>query len=176
METVGKITGIQMEYGTNTPVVSIALFGGSAVNEAAELKGEKVSIKIQKWRPKRSLDANALLWKYIGEIASALRANKWDVYLLMLRRYGQFTYICVKPEAVQMVKRQWRESEEIGEIEINGEKAVQMLCYYGSSTYDTRQFSVLLDGVVSEMKEMGLETLPSEDMRRILELHSKKEM
>ena len=46
--------------------------------------------------------------------------------------------------------------------------AVQMLCYYGSSTYDSKEMSVLLDGVVSEMRGMGLTPPPTEDMRRVI--------
>lgn len=132
-------------------------------------KDKPLNIEIKQFREGRSKDANALLWACIGEIAVALRTDKWSVYLLMLKRYGQYTYICVPPQAVDMVKRQWREVEEIGDIKINGRDAIQLLCYYGSSTYNTQQFSVLLDGVISEMKEIGLETPTSEDMRRSLE-------
>lgn len=74
-----------------------------------------------------------------------------------------------------MVKRQWREVEEIGDIKINGRDAIQLLCYYGSSTYNTQQFSALLDGVISEMKELGLQTPTSEEMRRSLEELEKRE-
>lgn len=123
--------------------------------------GDVIEVDIKKFREKRSLNANRLLWDCLGEIAEALRTDKWNVYLMMLKRYGKYTYICVKPNVVKSVKAQWRECEEIGEININGEKAVQLLCYFGSSTYDSKEFSVLLDGVVSEMKEMGLKA-PSE--------------
>ena len=61
----------------------------------------------------------------------------------------------------------------IGEIDVNGQKGVQMLCYFGSSNYNTKEFSVLLDGVVSEMKEMGIEAPASKEMRRALELWEK---
>ena len=126
-------------------------------------------------KEKRSLNANALLWKMLGEIAAALRTDKWSVYLTMLKRYGTYTYICVKPKAVEAVKRQWRECEVIGDIDINGDKAVQMLCYYGSSTMNTKEFSVLLDGVISEMKEMGLETPADRDLQRAIEQKRKEE-
>lgn len=128
-----------------------------------------LNLEIKQHRNHRSKDANALLWECIGRLAMALRADKWDIYLLMLKRYGQYTYIVVPPNAVEMVARQWRECEVIGDININGRDGVQMLCYYGSSTYDTKQFSILLDGVISEMKEIGLTTPTSEDMRRSIE-------
>ena len=119
-------------------------------------------------REKRSRNANALLWACLGELASALKTDKWEVYLQMLKRYGQYTYICVRPMAVKAVKKQWRECEEIGHVNINGQDSVQMLCYFGSSTYNSKEFSILLDGVVSEMKEMGLETPADREMERAI--------
>ena len=134
-----------------------------------ELRTDLLDITAQKHRRKRSLNANALLWKCIGDIAAAIGADKWEVYLKMLKRYGAYTYVCVKPGAVEMLKRQWRECEEVGLVKVGEQTAVQMLCYYGSSTYDTKQFSRLLDGVISEMEEIGIETPTSEQMRHSLE-------
>ena len=86
----------------------------------------------------------------------------------MLKRYGTFTYICVKPSAVEGVKRQWRECEEIGELTIKGKKAIQLLCYYGSSTYNTQEFSEFLESVMSEMEEMNIPTPREEEIERAL--------
>ena len=130
--------------------------------------------EVKQHREKRSLNANALLWKCLGDIADAIRMDKWDVYLKMLKRYGKYTYICVVPDAVESVKKQWRECEVLGDLDINGRRATQMLCYFGSSTYDSREFSVLLDGVISEMKEMGLPTPISRELERAIEQLEKK--
>lgn len=125
--------------------------------------------EIKEHKEKRSLNANAMLWQCLGEISNALHIDKWEAYLQMLKRYGKFTYICVRPNVVEAVKKQWRECEEIGEVDINGQKAIQMICYFGSSTYNTKEFSVLLDGVISEMKEIGLDAPLGKDMERALE-------
>ena len=139
------------------------------INRLAEMEGKELDATIKIHRESRSKDANAMMWACIGQIANALNTDKWEIYLKMLKRYGQFTHICVKPIAVDAIKRQWRECEIVGEVEINGKKAVQMLCYYGSSTYDSKEFSVLLDGIVGEMKEMGLQIPPNEEMQAALE-------
>lgn len=118
---------------------------------------------------KRSLDANGLLWVCLQEIAEAVKSDKWTIYLQMLKRYGKFDYVIVKKKAVEAMKRQWREIEEVGEISVNGQPAVQLLCYYGSSTYNKKEFSVLLDGVISEMYEMGLTPPPDKQTRELLE-------
>ena len=173
MQTTGNIIALSKDWKTNKLLINLQV-DDCPTEEVQELaQCEKVSIEIKKYRKKRSSDANGMLWACLGEIASVLRTDKWEIYLQMLKRYGKYTYICVKPAAVEAVKAQWRECEEIGKIDINGTEAVQMLCYFGSSTYDTKEFSVLLDGVISEMREIGLQPPPTEEMKRVLETWQK---
>lgn len=136
--------------------------------DVAELKDRDLRLTAKRWREKRSLDANGLLWSCLDKIAASLRTDKWEVYLLMLKRYGKFTYLIVPTHAVEATQAMWRESEVVGEIDVNGRKATQILCYFGSSTYDTAEFSRLLDGVIDEMKQMGLKTPEQEETDRIL--------
>lgn len=166
----GTLKDVSMDWKSGKYNITFTCNESAAIHEVEGIQNcEKLQIKAEKHRERRSLDANALLWKCLGDIASELRTDKWEVYLQMLKRYGKYTYICVKPSVVDAMKTQWRESEVIGEVDINGKKAVQMLCYFGSSTYDTKEFSALLDGVVSEMTEMGLQPPMSQDMQRALE-------
>lgn len=171
MQGTGRLmkTEVFYNYKTKTTLLPIMVDGDATADINDLMDCESLDIKVTKHRKKRSLDANALLWACLGELASALRADKWEVYLQMLKRYGKFTYICVKPGVVEAVKAQWRECEEIGEIDINGSKAVQLLCYFGSSTYDTKEFSVLLDGVISEMLEIGITPPPGKHVKEALE-------
>ena len=107
-------------------------------------------------------------WACVGQLAIVLKADKWDIYLQMLKRYsGAFTYMCVKRKAVEAFKTKWRECEEIGTININGQEAVQLICYYGISLMNKKELSVLIDGVVSEMREMNLD-VPNKELERIL--------
>ena len=168
----GKFEGVTTDWQTGQNKITFSVNEPAALAELEHIQDcEKLSVKAEKYRQKRSLDANAMLWACLGEIAKATTPplDKWKVYLFMLKRYGQYTYICVKPNAVEAMKKQWRELEVVGEIDINGKKAVQLLCYFGSSTYNSKEFSVLLEGVVSEMVEMGLQPPPSQDMKRALE-------
>lgn len=170
MKFTGKFLSVSRDWQTGHYQITFTVNEPSALGEIEKIqKADKLSISAKIWRKRRSLDANALLWACLGEIASALRTDKWDVYLQMLKRYGKYTYICVKPNVVEAVKAQWRECEEVGKVNINGQEAVQMLCYFGSSTYDSKEFSVLLDGVISEMKEMGLQPPPTGDIKRAME-------
>ena len=176
MDFKGTIKNITKDILTGRLNITFEVASDAHIlNELNDLKEmDALSVKVAKWRRKRSKDANALLWVCLDDIAKALRTDKWSVYLMMLKRYGKFSYILVHENAVEDIKKQWREIEVVGDYEVNGQKSVQLLCYFGSSCYDTAQFSRLLDGVISEMKEMGLPTPPSEEMRRSLEAWEEK--
>jgi hypothetical protein len=132
-------------------------------------KGKALAVEIKQYRQKRSLDANAYLWVLLQKIAEAVNSSKDEVYLQMLERYGVFTHIVVKPHMVDKVKQEWRTVRELGEVTVNGKKGIQLQCFFGSSTYDTKEFSTLLDGVISECKNIGVEVLPEDEIKTMLE-------
>lgn len=41
----------------------------------------------------------------------------------------------------------------------------------GSSTYDTDEMSKLINGLVSECQEMGIETLPPQELERMMDIY-----
>ncbi|MCW4016033.1 MAG: hypothetical protein NWF06_06670, partial [Candidatus Bathyarchaeota archaeon] len=92
-----------------------------------------------------------------------------QVYMEMLNRYGVFTHIVVKPEVVERVKQEWKLVSELGEVTINGKTGIQLQCYFGSSTYNTKEFSVLLDGVITEAKEQGIEVISAAERTILLQ-------
>lgn len=173
MKARGRLTSVQVPFRAKYPVISFEI---QADPEDLEKYIDKdLDINFSKHRRHRSLDANACLWACIGDIAKVLHQDAWEVYLLMIERYGKFTHILVSPEVVEAVRTQWRETKVVGETTVDGNPMIQMLCYFGSSTYNSAEFASLLDGVISEMKEMGLETPPSEEMRALIaELERKR--
>lgn len=163
IKTTGKITGLQLDYKSRKPVVSLELNAEPA--DIEKLFGLKLDIKLGKAKKKRSLDANAMLWACLSDIAGATGMTNWDAYLYELKRYGKYTHILVKEEALEDIKALWRETEEVGK---RGD-IVELLCFFGSSTYSSSEFSKLLEGVISDMKDLGLVPPPSSDMKRALE-------
>lgn len=135
---------------------------------------KKLSITIKKYRQKRSRNANSYMWELLQKMADVLstpghRVDKWDVYIDMLSEYGVFTHIVVKPDAVERMKREWRACKELGEITVGSMTGIQLQCYYGSHTYNTKEMAKLIDGIVTECKELGIETLPPDEIRRMKE-------
>lgn len=162
MKTTGRIVGLARDFKTRQPVVQLAIEDN--FEHLEPLQGKELSIEIKRARKRRSNDANAMLWACCADIANAAGTTKWEVYLEELRRWGTFQYMEVEPRMVERLKEIWR---VVDVIDDSGE-LVKMHCYYGSHTYDTKEFSILLDGVVADMKEMGLPLPPSKEMQRAL--------
>ena len=135
-------------------------------NSLSHMKDELI-LSVKEYRNRRSLSANAYMWVLLDQIAQAVGTDKDSVYREMLRRYGKFTYAIVNPVAAEELKRRWRTADELEEVLVNGKKGVQLRLYFGSSTYDTKEMSVLLDGVVSECRELGIE--PDRKMKVLLD-------
>lgn len=114
-------------------------------------------------REKRSLTANSYAWKLITMIADVLRTSKEEVYLRMLKRYGQSALIGIREDISPAGFFKYFE------IRSNSKGYNYIIVYKGSSEYDSREMSVLIDGIVSEAKEMGLETMPPDELRRLKE-------
>ena len=108
MQATGRVMKTEVFYNwqSKTTLLPLVVDGNVTADIHDLMECESLDIKVVKHRKKRSLDANALLWACLGDIASALRADKWDIYLKMLKRYGRYTYICVKPGVVDAVKAQ----------------------------------------------------------------------
>jgi hypothetical protein len=128
-----------------------------------------IAIEVSQQKRKRSLDANGMLWAICTQIAAAIKSSKDEVYLTMLERYGVFTHIIVKAEAVERIQKEWRTCRVLGEVTVNGKTGIQIQCYYGSHLYDSKEFSVLLDGVISEAREMGIEVISEQDKQLLIQ-------
>ena len=124
--------------------------------------------QIEKEKKLRSLNSNSYLWVLCSEIANVIGSDKDSVYLEMLERYGVFTHIVVKPNVVSKVAEQFKLVRELGEVTINGTTGIQLQVYYGSHTYDTKEMSNLLNGVVSEAQFLGIQTLEDIEINRLI--------
>lgn len=77
----------------------------------------------------------------------------------MLKRYGQSSVVSVVETAADLFMRSVKYYEEFGESELNGKMFKHIKVFMGSSEYDTKQMSILIDGIVSECKELKISTL-----------------
>lgn len=151
------------------------------VNDINKLikKNTPKSVEIKLHKENRSLSANAYLWVLLSKLSSKLTIPKGDLYIKMIKRYGEFTQLILKSEAVSQLFKQWDAAntsvehvESLCEINRgftrNGQKWVEVICHYGTSGYDTKQFSKVLEGVISECEIVGINTMTPIEIARLM--------
>ena len=124
-------------------------------------------VKIDKHREKRSLNANAYLWKLVTEVGNILNKSKEEVYLQMIIDYGQSEMVSILSEID--VKGYFKYYKLAGTSILNGKEFNHYKIYKGSSEYDTKEMSILLNGVVQEAKNLGIKTKEDYELEKLIE-------
>lgn len=129
---------------------------------------------ISEHKEKRSLNANAYAWSLIGKIADAMRITKDEAYLKALKDWGQSEIVSVLSSI--NVSGYFKYFEAIGTGTIVDKKTGKVKefthykVYKGSSEYDTREMSILIDGLIQDAKELNIDTLPPNEVQRLKEM------
>ena len=145
---------------------------GDFREDYGRLKDNDVSVEIKKYRKGRSLDANSCCWVICQKIGDAITPPipKEDVYRNAIRDVGVYEPLPIKNDAVESFGRRWGSQgigwfvDVIDNSKLEGYKLV--FAYYGSSTYDTKEMSILIDHLVSEAKELEIVTDTPEQIAR----------
>ena len=160
---------------TGQQLITLALTTKQDISDfkAIVANGKLLAIEISKQKKKRSLDSNSYLWTLCQKIAEVIQSTKELVYQKFIRDVGQFEIVPIKNEAVERWIEVWNSkglgwfAEVMEDSKLPGYKKV--ISYYGSSCYDSREMSVLLDEVVSTCKELNIETLPPDEIKALKE-------
>lgn len=141
-------------------------------DEYDRLHEKEISAEIKEYRKPRSLDANAYAWVLIDKLAEHLQLTKTEVYQELIRNIGGVSRtVCCVNDAVDVLCEGWKHNglgwfTETFPSKIEG--CTNIIFYFGSSSYDSKQMSALIDAAVEECKQYGIETM-SEAERRLLE-------
>ena len=102
MKITGQISDISFDFKTGKPKVTLLLNEKQTFLEGVdELRTcEKLTVELKKFRPKRSLDANAYFFVLADKVAEKLNTTKEDIYRNCIKEIGGVSEIvCVKKEA-----------------------------------------------------------------------------
>lgn len=140
-------------------------------DEYQKLKDTPVDVLIKKHRSLRSQDANSYCWVLITKIAESMSPplDKQEVYLMMLKRYGQGGQISIQSSQWDNVRRELDYYEFLGTSTANGKEFTHADMWVGSSKYNTKEMASFIDGIISECKELGIDTDTPEQVARFME-------
>lgn len=177
MET--KINAIRWAVDQDGTWLHLRVENGREARAFAEqMKDKLLRMKLVLWREKRSLSANAYAWVLIGKLSAALGIPPTEVYRQYIPDIGGNSVVVRIPlPEIDRYTRSWQSNgmgwitEVIGAA---GPGLVDVMCYYGSSVYDTAQMARLIDLIIEDCKAQGIEYLPPDKLAGMLEAWNEK--
>lgn len=159
-----KVTDLKVEVADVKKAVISFTVHAKEINELPDIS-KPVMVEITPVKKKRSLNANSYAWLLMDKIATVIRSTKEEVYRKAIKEVGVFTDIAVRAEGYNKLKTEW-ERKGIGYlVEIISETSFVTDCrmYYGSSTYNSSEMARLIEWVVDEAEELGIDTMTPKD-------------
>lgn len=130
-------------------------------------------VKLTEWREKRSLSANAYAWVLLGKLSAALHLPPEEIYRQLIPDVGDnYTTVTVDLRGLNKLRETWGNNGKGWVVELLGASkpgSVDVALYYGSSVYDSAQMARLIELIIAECKENGIEYLPPEQLALMLE-------
>lgn len=180
VELTGTLKGASFSYETGLPLLTFEMDQKSAALEAVQRlsKEDRLTIKVDKYRKKRSENALSYLWVLCGLIADKLSDDgvphtKDEIYREAIRARGVYREQGELPlDFAKTVMAAWSLlgvgwlTEQV-DFEPDGDR-VRIRLYYGCSTYNTKQMSRLIDWLVVECMQLGIETKSQEEIDSLL--------
>lgn len=182
MELTGKIVDMSIDYGSGKPRITLEINEKIAASDKFEnlRKFDKLVVKISKYRKKRSTDANSYFWVLCTQLAEALSDEKTlhtseDIYRQTIRESGIYRdFPNLSKDQAKTLQTAWKKqglgwfSEQVDYAQ-NGEN-VFIRCYYGSSVYNEKQMSRLIDNIIQDCQAVGIETKTPDEIARLKSL------
>ncbi len=170
------------ESGDSLNIKGFRIDGNDLILQTSHAEALRFALKNDPFKPgefdivrrrkRRSLEANAYMWALCSEIADVVGCTKEEVYRRNIREGGEYTPLPIKTIAVEKFSQIW-EAHGIGwfcdvidDSKLPGYKLV--FAYHGSSVYDTKQMSRLIDRVKADAESVGIIPLPPEKIAAMM--------
>ena len=177
IELTGKINALNIDFVKGKTLLTLEINEKEAVKQGYDElhEAEKLSIEIKKYRKKRSLDANSYFWVLCGKLAAKTQQNKTDIYRHLIREIGDnYEILPIRNDAVETFINNWQGGRLGWVCDIVGTSKIagytNVCAYYGSSTYSSKQMSDLINSVIAECEEQGIQTETPEEINKMLSL------
>lgn len=136
-------------------------------------KDARYDAEIKAHRDKRSLDANSYCWVLLEKLAQETGIEKEEIYRQTIKKFGPHKDFTLAEDEAKTFRVAWEKlgtgwpTEQV-DFTPDGQRVV-IRAYYGSSTYNTKQMSRLIDNIVQDCRAVGIETLPPDKLAGMME-------
>ena len=147
---------------------------GKAMSIVRKHKEKMYDLEVKEHRKKRSLDANAYCWVLINKLADVMRIPPTEVYRQAIQEIsGNSEILPVREDAVEQFKQAWSHNgigwmcRDMGKSKITGYR--NLMVYYGSSVYNSKQMSDLIENLVQDCKALDIDVMTERERSLLLE-------
>ena len=160
-----QISDFGIDFASRKQKLTLVI-DGDFRHQYNELNGKTLDVTFKIWREKRSLDANAYCWVLIGKIAETLNISAESIYKHAIKQIGVWQDVELTEKAAKTMRHIWEshgtgwQTEQIDETD----GGVLVRFYYGSSVYNIKQMSRLIDYIIEDCRELGIETKTPEEL------------
>lgn len=147
---------------------------GKAMSIVRKHKDKLYALEVKEHRKKRSLDANAYCWVLINKLADVMRIPPTEVYRQAIQEIsGNSEILPVREDAVEQFKQAWSHNgigwmcRDMGKSKLPGYR--NLMVYYGSSVYNSKQMSDLIENLVQDCKALDIDVMTERDRSLLLE-------
>ena len=163
-----------MQDEENNTIISFVVSGANkyaanmSVEELKQITNAKISIDAKRYKSKRTLEQNRLLWALLGKMALARsgtsnKVESEDCYCEVLEKANIESdfFLCLE-QARKTLEEKYRVVKEKGERQVIDEKTgeIKTLKMYqvwtGSSSFDTKQMTELIELTLDALAELGV--------------------
>lgn len=135
-----------------------------------KIKSGRYEFLLRRKKKKKSLSANAYMWVLCDEIARILQSTKDEVYKQAVANVGVFFPLSCESAAFARARAVW-ESQGAGFFcNVTREQAgrTEFNAYVGSSQYTQEELSRLIEELVAEAENLGIDTRASRECRALI--------
>ena len=169
----GYIKGFMYKGLQRKTVVEVEL-DDNQCEQLEKLQGKELNVDFKIYREKRSLNANSYAWYLITQLAEYMDIPSIELYRRYIRDVGVYRDTDIDEKAENTIKTVWEKmglgwfTERVDLAEKDG--FVKVRLYYGSSVYNTKQMSRLIDNIVQDCQAVGIETMTPEEIAKMTSL------
>lgn len=174
MKIKAKLNNITRNFKTNRLIISFEALDNINTLEEIENASE-LDLEISKHKEKRRTNANSYFWLMLQKLCEKQELDTIEEYKRRIKELGIFRIFRIEKENINTFKIIWEEkgiawfveefdTEYVGDIEFK-----ILHAYYGSSSFDKKQMSRLIDGVVQDCQAVGIEIKTEAEIKSLLE-------
>ena len=129
-------------------------------------RNEEVEVK----KKKRSKNANAYFWEMLQQLCELMNIDVIQEYRKRVKELGIFRQWEIETRNVPTFVQMWESKGIAWFTEIVEEMPEKTLinAYYGSSSYNSKQMSRLIDNLIQDCKEVGIQTLDELELESLI--------